>query len=138
MALKHLTCVFLGFVFMSQSHACEPIHSFKLMIQSTDPTCEDYLVRLLKHKNSDRRLEAARELSNAQWDIEKAVPVIVSNFDQKYGEEGISYALYVAAYGEAAVDYLQEPLASKNWLVRKRACIALRNIYGGVTPEKCK
>lgn len=90
------------------------------------------LIQLLKDEDQSVRLTAAAEIAEIRDVSEIALPRLIENFQQPHGEEGMAYVEAVAAFGEQALPLLQQAMGSSNWLVRARACDAVRKI----TPKR--
>lgn len=86
------------------------------------------LIHLLEDEDQSVRLAAAAEIAEISDVSEAALPRLIENFQQPNGEEGAEYVEAVAAFGERALTHLQQAMASDNWLVRARACDAIRKI----------
>lgn len=86
------------------------------------------LVQLLKDKDQSVRIAAAAELAEIRFVAENALPALIENFREPHGEEGIEYVAAVAAFGERALPLLERVLIDDNWLIRTRACDAVRTI----------
>ncbi len=86
------------------------------------------LIHLLKDEDQSVRLAAAAEIAEIADVSESALPRLIENFQQPNGEEGAEYVEAVAAFGERALSNLQQAMSSDNWLVRARACDAIRKI----------
>jgi HEAT repeat protein len=86
------------------------------------------LIRLLKDEDQSVRVVAAAEIAEIQDVASAALPGLIENFQQPHGEEGMEYVEAIAAFGERALPLLQQALGSANWLVRTRACDAVRKV----------
>jgi len=86
------------------------------------------LIHLLKDEDQSVRLTAAAELAEIRDVSDVALPPLIENFQQPHGEEGVGYVEAVAAFGEHALPLLQQALGRSNWLIRARACDAVRKI----------
>jgi HEAT repeat protein len=86
------------------------------------------LIQLLKDQDQSVRVVAATEIAEIRDVSRAALPQLINNFEQTHGEEGTVYVEAVAAFGEQALPPLQPALESSNWLVRSRACDAVRLI----------
>jgi len=86
------------------------------------------LILLLKDEDQSVRLTAAAEIAEIRDVSAVALPGLIENFQQPHGEEGMGYVEAAAAFGEQALLLLQQALGSSNWLVRARACDAIRKI----------
>jgi len=86
------------------------------------------LIELLKHKDQSVRIVAAAEIAEIRQVSESALPALLQSFEQPNGEEGMEYVTAVAVFGERALPLLQKSLTNDNWLVRTRACDAIRII----------
>lgn len=86
------------------------------------------LIHLLKDEDQSVRLAAAAEIAEIHDVSDVALPRLIENFRQPHGEEGMGYVAAVAAFGEQALPLLQQALGNRNWLVRARACDAVRRI----------
>ncbi|MEK6244859.1 MAG: HEAT repeat domain-containing protein [Pseudomonadota bacterium] len=86
------------------------------------------LIHLLKDEDQSVRLAAAAELAEIRDVSDVALPRLIESFQQPHGEEGMGYVEAVAVFGEQALPLLQQALGSSNWLVRARACDAVRRI----------
>lgn len=86
------------------------------------------LIHLLEDEDQSVRVVAAAEIAEIRDVAEAALPRLIENFQQPHGEEGMEFVEAVAAFGEQAMPHLQQALGSSNWLVRARACDAIRKI----------
>ncbi len=86
------------------------------------------LIRLLNDDDQSVRITAAAEIADIRDVAPDALPHLIENFTYEHGEEGLAYVEAVAAFGEQALPQLQRALESANWLVRARACDAVRMI----------
>lgn len=86
------------------------------------------LIRLLKDKNQSIRLTAAKELTEIRDSAASAIPHLIDNFKYENGEEGADYVEAVSFFGTQALPLLETALKSDNWLIRARACDAIRII----------
>lgn len=86
------------------------------------------LIHLLQDEDQSVRLAAAAEIAEIRDVSDAALPRLIENFQQPHGEEGMEYVGAVAAFGEQALPLLQQALGSGDWLVRARACDAVRKI----------
>jgi HEAT repeat protein len=86
------------------------------------------LIHLLEDEDQSVRLAAAAEIAEIRDVSAVALPRLIRAFQQPHGEEGMGYVEAVAAFGEQALPLLQQALGSNNWLVRARACDAVRKI----------
>lgn len=84
------------------------------------------LIRLLDDKDQSVRLTAAQEIAEIHDVSEQAIPSLINNFKYENGEEGMGYVKAVAAFGNQVLPSLRNALESENWLVRVRACDAIR------------
>ena len=86
------------------------------------------LVGLLRDPDQSVRVTAAAELAEIRAVAGEAVPALIERFIQPPGEEGSEYVAAVVAFGAQAVPALEVALGHKEWLVRTRACAALRKL----------
>lgn len=87
------------------------------------------LVALLRDPDQSVRVAAAAELAEIKEVAAAAVPALIANFAQPHGEEGLEYVTAVVAFGNHSVPALEAALEHKEWLVRTRACAALRKLH---------
>jgi HEAT repeat protein len=86
------------------------------------------LVHLLKDEDQSVRVTAAAEIAEIRDVSSGALPGLIESFQQPHGEEGLGYVDAVAVFGEQAMPQLEQALGNRNWLVRARACDAVRKI----------
>ena len=86
------------------------------------------LIRLLKEPDQSVRITAATEIAEIKDVSEEAVASLIENFKYENGEEGMVYVDAVATFGEQTLPALQIALQNNAWLVRTRACDAIRKI----------
>lgn len=97
------------------------------------------LIQLLKDSDQSVRITAAAEIAEIRSVAESALPALLESFKQPHGEEGAEYVAAVAAFGEAALPRLQAALGHDDWLVRARACDAIRRIQPSLYRDgECK
>ncbi len=87
------------------------------------------LADLLTVEDSSVRIVAAEEIAEIREVADSALSRLVGNFWRPNGEEGMTYIAAVVSFGERALPSLQQALASRDSLVRARACDALLRIY---------
>ena len=86
------------------------------------------LVALLRDPDQSVRVTAATELAEIRAVASGAISALVQAFGQPHGEEGVEYVSAVVAFGAEALPALETALEDDNWLVRTRACMALRKL----------
>ncbi|MCG8604489.1 hypothetical protein MJD09_05745 [bacterium] len=86
------------------------------------------LLHLLKHDDQTVRLTTAREIAEIRGVAREAIPHLMANFTYENGEEGLGYVYAVASFGDHALPYLETALKNDDWLIRTRACDAIREI----------
>ncbi|MDF1636318.1 MULTISPECIES: HEAT repeat domain-containing protein [Alcanivorax] len=108
------------------------------LAKSDDPECYGLLIELVLHTDQSVRLHASYLLARNQRFPAQEIPVLIQNFDEPHGEEGLEYVSAVASYGATAEPYVTKKLANDNWLIRDRACRTLKQIKDTKNPDVCK
>ena len=100
------------------------------LISSESRECHEQLVGLASHRDQSVRSIVSEKIGELKILPSLSIPVLVANFSQPNGEEGVVYYQAVAKYGKQVEKYVIDALSSESWLVRERACDALMLIRG--------
>lgn len=90
------------------------------------------LIHLLRDEDQSVRVTAASELADISDVASEAIRPLINNFSYEHGEEDAQYVNAVSSFGRQALPQLEVALSRDDWLVRARACDAIREIAPGM------